>query len=98
MKQGDVGSVIFVTCKNQDLEVIDLTDVILAILVMKVKDTKFERAMQIVGDPKNGQVQYVINTGDLGLPGELNMEVRLVYSNGNYFTCRDFNVEVEARL
>jgi len=98
MKQGDVGSVIFVTCKDQNLEIIDLTNVILAVLVMKVGDIKFERSMQIVGDPTNGQVQYVINTGDLDLPGELNMEVRLVYSNGNDFTCRDFNVEVEARL
>lgn len=98
MKQRDVGSIIFVTCKDQDLEIIDLTNVISAILVMKVGDTKFERAMQIVGDPKNGQVQYIINTGDLDLSGELIMEVRLIYSNQNTFTCRDFNIEVEPRL
>lgn len=98
MKSGDVGTTLLFTVKDKTGVVLDLTNVTSATLVMMLGSTRSEKALTI-GSPKtNGQVSYITVPGDISKSGSLDMEVRVLFSDGRIFTSSRIHHVVDAKL
>jgi hypothetical protein len=98
MKRGDIGTTLLFTVKDKAGTIVDLTDASEAKLIMKLGETRLEKAMTVIVPKTNGQVSYVTISGDIPISGSLDMEVRIKFSDGKTFTSSRIHHVVDAKL
>lgn len=97
MKQGDVGTELVFTLKDQDGNPLNLVTVEKVWLVMSLAGRRVERECQIV-DAMQGKVRYTIGPDDLTNAGTLQMELRVEFADGSKYTTTRVAEVVEPKL
>jgi len=83
---GDIGTPLRVTLKSSQTDVaIDISDATtLQIILQKPDGTILTKDASFVTDGTDGQLQYVIQNGDLNMVGDWQLQVYYVNSSGSW--------------
>jgi hypothetical protein len=85
MKDGDIGTILYFTVKDQDGDIVDLTTASTATLTFKLNDNATLTKNCTFHDRANGIIKYTLGDDILTEPGELQAEVCITWDASNVF-------------
>jgi hypothetical protein len=85
MKDGDIGTTLYFTVKDQDGDIVDLTTASEATVTFKLNDNTIITKTCSFEDRDAGLLKYVVESSILTEPGELQAEVMVKWDAANVF-------------
>jgi len=85
MKDGDIGTVLYFTVKDQDGDVVDLSGATAAEVTFKLNDNTVLTKDCSFHDRTNGIIKYTVEDDVLTEPGELQMQIKVTWSASQAF-------------
>ena len=85
MKDGDIGTILYFTVKDQDGDIVDLTTATAATVTFKLNDNAIITKDCTFVDRTNGLIKYALEDTILTEPGELQAQVKVTWSASNVF-------------
>ena len=98
MKDGDIGTVLYFTVKDQDGDVVDLSGATEAAVTFKLNDNTIVTKDCSFHDRTNGIVKYTVGDDILTEPGELQIQIKVTWSASQIFYSDTILENVDRRV